>query len=221
MRLQGLDWQRRTFPPISDGVTLFVGNVSGSSEDEVTTDWNYRMSGYDGPSVHFEARTMRILGSTCLLLAVMTCGCAGTAGTDDDSPATEWTDAQREAEIERRTEARRQLAERQPERVPAEEPAPVTGEVPEELLDAIREDLAQRLGIETEDLEPVRAASVNWNDGSLGCPEPDQVYTQAITPGYHIVFEIDDTSYDYRAKRNGFFMLCELPVLTRPSQPIQ
>ena len=164
---------------------------------------------------------MRILGSTCLLLAVMTCGCAGSAGTNDDSPATEWTDAQREAEIERRIEARRQLADTQPTRVPVEESAPVIGEVPDELLDAIRADLGKRLGIETKDLEPVRAESVNWNDGSLGCPKPDQVYTQAITPGYHIVFEIDDTSYDYRAKRNGFFMLCELPVLTRPSQPIQ
>jgi hypothetical protein len=164
---------------------------------------------------------MRILGLTCLLLAVTTCGCAGSAGTNDDSPATEWTDAQREAEIEKRIEARRQLADRQPARVPVEEPAPVVGEVPDELLDAIRADLGKRLGIETKDLEPVRAASVNWNDGSLGCPKPDQVYTQAITPGYHIVFEIDDTSYDYRANRSGYFMLCELPTMIRPNQPSQ
>jgi hypothetical protein len=164
---------------------------------------------------------MRILGSTWLLLAVTTCGCAGSAGTSEDPPATEWTDAQREAEIERRIEARRQLADRQPARVPVEESAPVTGEVPEELLDAIREDLAQRLGVDTKGLQPVRAESVNWNDGSLGCPEPDQVYTQAITPGYHVVFEVNETDYDYRATRNGYFMLCELPTMIRPNQPIR
>lgn len=164
---------------------------------------------------------MEIPRSTLLLLAIVAYGCAGNSGPGEDPPATEWTDAQREAEIEKRVEARRQLAERRPERVPAEEPAPVTGEVPEELLDAIREDLAQRLGVDTKGLQPVRAESVNWNDGSLGCPRPDQVYTQAITPGYHVVFEVDETYYDYRATRKGFFMLCELPVLTRPNQPVQ
>jgi hypothetical protein len=141
---------------------------------------------------------MEIPRSTLLLLAIVAYGCAGNSGPGEDPPATEWTDAQREAEIEKRVEARRQLAERRPERVPAEEPAPVTGEVPEELLDAIREDLAQRLGVDTKGLQPVRAESVNWNDGSLGCPRPDQVYTQAITPGYHVVFEVDETYYDYR-----------------------
>jgi hypothetical protein len=159
--------------------------------------------------------------STLLLLAIVAYGCAGNSGPGDDSQAAEWTEAQREAEMEKRIEARRQLGDRQPARVPVEEPAPVVGEVPDELINAIRADLGKRLGIETKDLEPVRAASVNWNDGSLGCPEPGQVYTQAITPGYHVVFEIEGTSYDYRVKRNGFFMLCELPVITRPGPPIQ
>ncbi len=164
---------------------------------------------------------MRNLGSTCFLLAMATCGCAGSAGPGDASQATEWTEAQREAEMEKRTEARRQLADRQPARVPVEESAPVIGEVPDELLNEIKEDLAKRLGVETAGLEPIRAESVNWNDGSLGCPSPGQVYTQVITPGYHVVFEIEGTYYDYRAKRNGFFMLCELPAMTRPGQPTQ
>lgn len=155
------------------------------------------------------------------LLAIATYGCAANNGASDDAPAETWTDAQREAEMQRRIEVRRQLADRQLARAPAEEPAPVTGEVPDELLDAITADLGKRFHLDTAGLRPVRAESVNWNDGALGCPKPDQVYTQAITPGYHIVFEIDGTHYDYRANRNGFFMLCELPGLSRPGQPIR
>jgi hypothetical protein len=82
------------------------------------------------------------------------------------------------------------FAERQPARVPVEEPAPIVGEVPDELLDAIRAGSREAPGHRTAELEPTRAASANWNDGSLGCPRPDQVYTQAITPGYHVVFEV-------------------------------
>lgn len=164
---------------------------------------------------------MRISAAIALVSLSVLAGCAGNQGPGDDPPATEWTDAQREAEIEKRIAARRQLAERQPARVPMEDPAPVTGEVPEELLNAIRADLQKRLGIDTANLKTVRAESVNWNDGSLGCPKPGQVYTQAITPGYRVVFEVDGTNYDYRASRNGFFMLCELPKMIRPNQPIQ
>ena len=164
---------------------------------------------------------MRNPAPTCLLLAIATCGCTANDGPGDESSATEWSEAQRQAEIERRIEAREQLGDKTPARVPAAEPAPITGEVPEELLNAIRADLEQRLGIDTRNLQPVRAESVNWNDGSLGCPRPDQAYTQAITPGYHVVFEIDKTYYDYRAKRDGYFMLCELPTMIRPNQPVQ
>ena len=162
---------------------------------------------------------MHLWAAIAVISVVTLASCAGNSGPKEDPPAAEWTDAQREAEIDKRIEARRQLADRQPARVPTNEPAAVTGEVPVELLDAIRTDLGKRLGIETTDLEPVRAEAVNWNDGSLGCPRPDQVYTQSITPGYHVVFEFAGTAYDYRAKRNGLFMLCELPVTIGPGQP--
>ena len=164
---------------------------------------------------------MNIPRSTGLLLALMTFGCAGNGGPSENPTAAEWTEAQREAEIEKRIEARRQLADKQPARVPVEEAGEVTGEVPVDLLDAIRLDLQKRLGIDTTGLDPTRAESVNWNDGSLGCPRPGEVYTQAVTPGYHIIFEIGGARYDYRAKRSGFFLLCELPAMNRPGQPTQ
>lgn len=160
---------------------------------------------------------MEILRSTAVLVTLVTCSCAGNdgvTGSDADQPPAEWTEDQRDAEMERRIDARRQLANKEPERKPTKDSARITGEVPEKLLDAIKADLAERLGADTADLHPIQAEYVDWNDGSLGCPKPGEVYPQAITPGYRIVFEVGDTYYDYRAERNGYFMLCELPTAT-------
>ncbi|MGZ8474875.1 MAG: hypothetical protein ACXWWQ_01430 [Candidatus Limnocylindria bacterium] len=85
----------------------------------------------------------------------------------------------------------------------------MTGEVPSDLLDEILADAAQRLGASTDDLAVTRAEAVVWNDGSLGCPVPDEMYTQALEPGYHVVIEAGAEELDYRATERGFFKLCE------------
>jgi len=93
-----------------------------------------------------------------------------------------------------------------------EEETPVTGEVPPKILQAIREDLGKRLGIEDPQVpQLVRAQSVTWSDGSLGCPRPGQMYTQALVPGYWVVLEHEDREYDYRASERGYFILCDSP----------
>lgn len=105
-----------------------------------------------------------------------------------------------------------------PERVPISTPDPVVGEVPEELLAAILEDAETRAAAEGEDLVVVRAEAVTWNDGSLGCPQPGMIYTQALVDGYWVVLEVGDQQFDYRAATSGYFALCErdlsLPAIT-------
>ncbi len=97
-----------------------------------------------------------------------------------------------------------------PELAPAITPGPpVTGEAPAALLDAILVDLAGRLGVSADAIEVVRDEAVVWNDGSLGCPEPGMMYTQALVDGYWVVLEYGDQSYDYRASEGGYFRLCE------------
>lgn len=115
-----------------------------------------------------------------------------------------------------------------PERVTVSTPDPVVGEVPEELLAAILEDAETRAAAEDEDLAVVRAEAVTWNDGSLGCPQPGVMYTQALVDGYWVVLEVGGEEFDYRAAASGFFTLCErglpLPATTpgsdagRPSE---
>jgi predicted small lipoprotein YifL len=84
----------------------------------------------------------------------------------------------------------------------------VTGEVPTDLMDKIMADLAQRSGRPRSEFTEVIGAAVEWSDGSLGCPQPGQMYPQVITPGYHVVLRVDDVEYDYRATTDGFFFLC-------------
>lgn len=90
--------------------------------------------------------------------------------------------------------------------------APVTGEVPAPILEAVQRQLTEDVpGVDLSAATVVLAEAVEWSDGSLGCPEPGMLYTQAITPGYHVVISVAGTEYDYRATDAGQVRLCAEP----------
>ena len=91
-------------------------------------------------------------------------------------------------------------------------PPPVVGEVPPDILAKIIADLEGRLGPGGPAIMVTQAEAVVWNDGSLGCPQPGVLYTQALVNGYRVVLQAGSDSYDYRAAEQGFFFLCELPI---------
>ncbi|MGQ0836320.1 MAG: hypothetical protein ACT4O5_15650 [Gammaproteobacteria bacterium] len=97
-----------------------------------------------------------------------------------------------------------------PERVPSPEPIEsAAGKVPEDLIRKMRADLAQRVGVAANSAKVVRAETVTWPDGSLGCRMPGELYTQQLVPGYRIEFQAGEATYAYHAAaRNGFFKLC-------------
>jgi hypothetical protein len=104
------------------------------------------------------------------------------------------------------------------EPVPVEDASPpITGEAPIALMDAIKTDLATHTGADPSSFAIIRSESVVWNDGSLGCPQPDVLYTQATVPGYRVVLERNGTTYDYRAKEAGYFVLCLAEFSSPPS----
>ena len=80
--------------------------------------------------------------------------------------------------------------------------------VPQAVLAPIVADAAARAGVDPADLTVVHAAHVEFNDGSLGCPEPGMFYTQAIVPGWQVILEHDGTRIDYRASGAGAFRVC-------------
>jgi hypothetical protein len=86
---------------------------------------------------------------------------------------------------------------------------PVIGEVPGDILSRILADAAERTGVDVDDIEVVQAEATTWSDGSLGCPEPGMVYTQALVDGYHVIVEAGGEELDFRVTGNGGFMLCE------------
>jgi hypothetical protein len=92
---------------------------------------------------------------------------------------------------------------------PGEVIAPVTGEAPAKLLEDIRADLAERSQARQEEMVVIRDQAVTWRDGSLGCPQPGMMYTQALVPGYWVVIQVGDVEYDYHAAESGHFVLCE------------
>lgn len=96
-----------------------------------------------------------------------------------------------------------------PSTTPPTEGKLVTAEVPPDLLEKIRADLAQRAGISASAAKVVRAESVAWPDGSMGCAEPGKMYTQATVPGYIVELEHGGRIYAYHASRRGYFQLCE------------
>lgn len=90
---------------------------------------------------------------------------------------------------------------------PAGSQVPVTGEAPADILDRIVADARERLG--AEGIVVVRDEAVTWADGSLGCPQPGMMYTQALVDGYHVVVTDGTTQLDYRVGTGGSFFVCE------------
>jgi hypothetical protein len=83
--------------------------------------------------------------------------------------------------------------------------------IPDEVWAAIVADLQRRLDGQVEGLTVVSATAQTWTDGSLGCPEPGQIYTQALVDGYQIVVEVEGQRYDFRIGSGTDVRLCESP----------
>ncbi len=74
-----------------------------------------------------------------------------------------------------------------------------------------RAALAQHLGVEPDTLTLSSSEEREWADTSLGCPAPDTMYLQVITPGYLLLFTAgDDQEYPVHTDESGDIMvLCE------------
>jgi hypothetical protein len=133
-----------------------------------------------------------------LLVAVAVAGCMAPLGpTADAADETAGPDA-----------TRPQISAPNLATMPASD-QPVTGEVPPDVMADVIADAVDRTGVEPEAIEVVQAAAVTWNDGSLGCPEPDMSYTMALVDGYHVILSAGDEDLDYRVAAQGGFRLCE------------
>lgn len=79
----------------------------------------------------------------------------------------------------------------------------------ENLIEQARQDLAQRLAISTNQIVLVEATEAEWSDSSLGCPQPDMLYLQVITPGFLILLDANGAQYEYHSNRDAYVVYCE------------
>jgi len=79
------------------------------------------------------------------------------------------------------------------------------------LVSQAKEDLAERLGVPVTKIELLKIEEVTWRDGSLGCPQPGMLYTQALVNGSKIQLVHNGTIYQYHSGRGGAPFLCENP----------
>jgi hypothetical protein len=84
----------------------------------------------------------------------------------------------------------------------------VESQVPEAILDPILNEAAKLANVPPQQLVIVRAESVVWNDGSLGCPEPGMEYAQALINGYWVLIKAAGQTFDFRVGGGGSFRLC-------------
>jgi hypothetical protein len=79
----------------------------------------------------------------------------------------------------------------------------------EALAAAVRADAARMLGLADGGAAlQVTAEAVTWSDGSLGCPQPGMMYTQALVPGWRVVVGDGARQWAYHASRAGAWVLC-------------
>ena len=69
-------------------------------------------------------------------------------------------------------------------------------------------DLAAYLGVSIDVIDWVSQEEVDWPDGSLGCPQPDMSYTQAIVNGSLIILEVNGVPYEYHSGAGSHPFLC-------------
>jgi hypothetical protein len=78
----------------------------------------------------------------------------------------------------------------------------------QELVLQAQAHLAQKLGIDTDNIFPFSVEVVEWPDASLGCPQTDMLYAQVVTPGYRILLEANGQVYTYHTDKADQVILC-------------
>lgn len=100
---------------------------------------------------------------------------------------------------------------------PSANPAkPGANALPASVTDPVVAEIAKLAGVPVGEVTIISAQEMTFSDGSLGCPQPGMVYTQAIVDGYKIVAEAGGTTYDVRGSGSKF-RVCSPAAKPAPS----
>lgn len=62
--------------------------------------------------------------------------------------------------------------------------------------------------VNIDDIAVTGYSEEQWNDASLGCPEPGGVYAQVITDGYSVHLIVNGTEYEYHTDMGTAVVRC-------------
>ncbi len=79
--------------------------------------------------------------------------------------------------------------------------------------------VAERRGVAPDEVSVVEYADVTWPDGSIGCPQPGMMYTQALVPGRRLLLEVQGEVASYHSGGGPAFGYCANPRPALPAAP--
>ncbi|MBN1770509.1 MAG: hypothetical protein JXB32_04540 [Deltaproteobacteria bacterium] len=78
------------------------------------------------------------------------------------------------------------------------------------LVDRALRNLQQRMALgSTDEIRIVSVEEVEWGDTSLDCPDPEMQYRRENTPGFLILLEAADRTYEYHSDTAYSIILCK------------
>lgn len=67
--------------------------------------------------------------------------------------------------------------------------------IPEDILESIKQGIADKLSVPIEDITIIDQKQVGWSDTSLGNPQPGFAYAQVLVDGYKITVQVGDDKH--------------------------
>lgn len=67
--------------------------------------------------------------------------------------------------------------------------------IPEDILESIKQIIADKLSVPIEDITIIDQKQVSWSDTSMGNPQPGFFYAQVIVPGYKITVQVGEDKH--------------------------
>ncbi len=72
----------------------------------------------------------------------------------------------------------------------------------DEAIQRARVDLAERLGLDAEEIQEESVEDADFPDMALGAPAKDEMSGQMITPGWRIRLKAKGSSFEYRGNKS-------------------
>ena len=75
--------------------------------------------------------------------------------------------------------------------------------IPAQVVNAVRQDLAQRTKIAAGTFKVKESSPQTWHDGCLGLAKPDEFCTMALIDGWQVVMTYGNKTWTYRTDSSG------------------